>query len=125
VETRPQEQRKGKKEKKCTRSNKEGTIIEKNVRTDFSATVSEPTIDAGTYVHPPAAVVGNVMLGENIMVSPTACVRGDEGQPLYVGDDSNIQDGFVIHALETAGISCPSGSDPRSGWPSGTTRSSA
>ena len=35
------------------------------------------------------------------MVSPTASVRGDEGQPLYVGDDSNVQDGVVIHALET------------------------
>jgi carbonic anhydrase/acetyltransferase-like protein (isoleucine patch superfamily) len=30
-----------------------------------------------------------------------ASVRGDEGQPLYIGDDSNVQDGVVIHALET------------------------
>lgn len=35
------------------------------------------------------------------MVAPTACVRGDEGQPLFVGDNSNIQDGVVIHAMET------------------------
>jgi carbonic anhydrase/acetyltransferase-like protein (isoleucine patch superfamily) len=35
------------------------------------------------------------------MVSPFASVRGDEGQPLFVGDESNIQDGVVIHALET------------------------
>ena len=35
------------------------------------------------------------------MVSPTASIRGDEGQPLFVGDDSNVQDGVVIHALET------------------------
>ena len=76
-------------------------MIEKNVLTDFSSTVSEPAIDPSTYVHPLAAVIGNVILGKNIMVSPTACVRGDEGQPLYVGDDSNVQDGVVIHALET------------------------
>jgi carbonic anhydrase/acetyltransferase-like protein (isoleucine patch superfamily) len=76
-------------------------MIEKNVLADFCAKVSEPVIDATTYVHPLAAVVGNVVLGKNIMVSPTACVRGDEGQPLYVGDNSNIQDGVVIHALET------------------------
>ncbi|MBN2254560.1 MAG: carbonic anhydrase [Deltaproteobacteria bacterium] len=76
-------------------------MIERNVLTDFSSTVSEPTIDSSTYVHPLAAVIGNVILGKNIMVSPAACVRGDEGQPLYVGDDSNIQDGVVIHALET------------------------
>lgn len=76
-------------------------MIGKNVKTDFSAKVSEPVIGAGTFVHPLAAVIGNVILGENIMVSPTASVRGDEGQPLYVGDDSNVQDGVVIHALET------------------------
>ena len=76
-------------------------MIEKNVLTDFSSRVSEPVIDSSTYVHPLAAVIGNVILGKNIMVSPMASVRGDEGQPLYVGDDSNIQDGVVIHALET------------------------
>jgi carbonic anhydrase/acetyltransferase-like protein (isoleucine patch superfamily) len=76
-------------------------MIEKNVKTDFSPNVSEPVIGAGTYVHPLAAVIGNVILGNNVMVAPTACVRGDEGQPLHVGDDTNVQDGVVIHALET------------------------
>ncbi|HPD56173.1 MAG TPA: carbonic anhydrase [Smithellaceae bacterium] len=76
-------------------------MIHKNVKTDFSQQVLEPIIDASAYVHPLAAVIGNVILGKNIMVAPTACVRGDEGQPIYVGDDSNIQDGVVIHALET------------------------
>jgi carbonic anhydrase/acetyltransferase-like protein (isoleucine patch superfamily) len=76
-------------------------MIEKNVLADFCGNVSEPAIDPTTYVHPLASVIGNVTLGKNIMVSPTAAVRGDEGQPLFVGDDSNIQDGVVIHALET------------------------
>ncbi|MEN6318950.1 MAG: carbonic anhydrase [Syntrophaceae bacterium] len=76
-------------------------MIEKNVMTDFSGKVSEPVIDPTTYVHPLAAVIGNVILGKSIMVSPMASIRGDEGQPLYVGDKSNVQDGVVIHALET------------------------
>ena len=76
-------------------------MIEKNVVTDFCAQASEPVIDASSYVHPLAAVIGNVILGKNIMVSPTAVVRGDEGQPLFIGDDSNVQDGVVIHGLET------------------------
>jgi len=79
----------------------EGEMIGKNVKTDFNARVSEPVIDPSSYVHPLAAIIGNVILGKNIMVSPTASVRGDEGQPIYVGDDSNVQDGVVIHALET------------------------
>jgi carbonic anhydrase/acetyltransferase-like protein (isoleucine patch superfamily) len=76
-------------------------MIEKNVKTDFSAKVSEPVIGTGTFVHPLAAVIGNVILGNNVMVAPTACVRGDEGQPLYIGNETNVQDGVVIHALET------------------------
>jgi carbonic anhydrase/acetyltransferase-like protein (isoleucine patch superfamily) len=76
-------------------------MIGKNVATDFSAKVSEPQIDPTAYVHPLASVIGNVQLGKNVMVSPAASIRGDEGQPLFVGDDSNVQDGVVIHALET------------------------
>src|SRR4030066_1825057 len=76
-------------------------MIQENVKADFCAKVSKPVIDASSYVHPLAAVIGNVILGKNIMVAPTASVRGDEGQPIYVGDNSNIQDGVVIHALET------------------------
>lgn len=76
-------------------------MIGKNVVTDFCSRVSEPVIDSSTYVHLLASVIGNVILGKNIMVSPMASVRGDEGQPICVGDDSNIQDGVVMHALET------------------------
>lgn len=76
-------------------------MIEPNVETDFSGRVSHPTIDISAYVHPLAAVIGNVSLGRRVMVSPGASVRGDEGQPLFVGDDSNVQDGVVIHGLET------------------------
>lgn len=76
-------------------------MIGKNVAADFSAKVSEPLIDPTAYVHPLASVIGNVQLGRNVMVSPMASIRGDEGQPLFVGDDSNVQDGVVIHALET------------------------
>jgi carbonic anhydrase len=76
-------------------------MIEKNVTADFCKKVSEPAVDPSTYVHPLAAVIGNVILGKSIMVSPMASIRGDEGQPLFIGDDSNVQDGVVIHALET------------------------
>ncbi len=76
-------------------------VIGRNVKTDFSPEVSSPRIDPTAYVHPLAAVIGNVILGKDVMVSPCASIRGDEGQPLHVGDESNVQDGVVIHALET------------------------
>ncbi len=76
-------------------------MIHKNVITDFSEKEYEPKIDATAFIHPLAAVIGNVTIGRRVMVSPFASIRGDEGQPLHVGDDSNVQDGVVIHALET------------------------
>jgi carbonic anhydrase/acetyltransferase-like protein (isoleucine patch superfamily) len=76
-------------------------MIGKNVLADFSFKVYDPVIDPTAYVHPLGAVIGNVILGKNVMVSPFASVRGDEGQPLFVGDNANVQDGVVIHALET------------------------
>lgn len=76
-------------------------MIGKNVNTDFSSKVCDPVIDPTACVHPLGAVIGNVTIGRNVFVAPFASVRGDEGQPLHVGDDSNVQDGVIIHALET------------------------
>jgi carbonic anhydrase/acetyltransferase-like protein (isoleucine patch superfamily) len=73
----------------------------KNVITDFSPKVYTPAVDKTAFVHPLAAVIGNVSIGRRVLVSPFASVRGDEGQPLFVGDESNVQDGVIIHALET------------------------
>ena len=72
-----------------------------NVLTSFNEEVESPDIDPTAYVHPLASVIGDVYIGTNVMVSPGASIRGDEGQPIHVGDDSNIQDGVVLHALET------------------------
>src|SRR5207249_34712 len=36
-----------------------------------------------------------------VFVAPGASVRGDEGQPIHIGSGSNVQDGSVLHALET------------------------
>lgn len=76
-------------------------MIHKNVVTDFSQKESMPDVDASAYVHPLAAVIGNVSVGKRVMVSPFASIRGDEGQPIAVSDEANVQDGVVLHALET------------------------
>ncbi len=48
-----------------------------------------------------AVVNASVTIGEMIFVAQGASIRGDEGQPIFVGDYSNVQDGVVIHGLET------------------------
>jgi len=52
------------------------------------------------FIHPQATVIGRVVLGENVHIAAGASVRADEGAPFFIGDDSNIQDGVVIHALQ-------------------------
>ncbi len=61
-----------------------------------------PQIDPTAYVHPQASVIGAVSIGKNVLVSPQASLRGDEGMSIHIGDDSNVQDGVVVHALETS-----------------------
>ncbi|NJL78149.1 MAG: carbonic anhydrase [Richelia sp. RM2_1_2] len=79
----------------------ENIHVHTNVRTSFNDDEIKPKIDSTAYIHPLGAVIGNVHLGKRVMVAPAASVRGDEGQPIYVGDDVNVQDCVVLHALET------------------------
>lgn len=72
-----------------------------SVVTSFAHAPHRPVLHDHDFVHPLASVIGAVELGRGIFVAPGASIRGDEGQPIYIGDDSNVQDGVVIHALET------------------------
>lgn len=75
--------------------------IHQNVKTDFNSNVTLPYIDDSAFIHPFAIVIGNCYIGEKVLVAPTAVCRGDEGTPLHIGEFSNMQDGVVIHGLET------------------------
>lgn len=55
-----------------------------------------PTVAGSAWVHEGAWVIGDVRLGERVSVWPTAVLRGDMG-PIVIGDDSNVQDGAVLH----------------------------
>jgi carbonic anhydrase/acetyltransferase-like protein (isoleucine patch superfamily) len=58
-----------------------------------------PTIHRTAYVHPAAVVTGDVTLGPNVSVWPTAVIRGDTDR-IVVGADTNVQDGTIIHVDE-------------------------
>lgn len=75
--------------------------MHQNVITDFNEEVEYPSIQDTAFIHPFAVVIGDCYIGKMVMVAPTAVCRGDEGTPIHIGDYSNIQDGVVIHALET------------------------
>jgi SulP family sulfate permease len=61
---------------------------------------SRPVIPATAYVHPQATVIGHVVLGENVHIAAGSSVRADEGTPFFIGPNSNVQDGVVLHALK-------------------------
>jgi carbonic anhydrase/acetyltransferase-like protein (isoleucine patch superfamily) len=65
--------------------------------------MQRPTIHETAFVHPAAIVIGDVTLGARVSVWPTAVLRGDTDS-ITVGDDSNIQDGAIVHV--DAGVPC-------------------
>ncbi len=56
----------------------------------------ETRIDATAWVAPGAAVIGCVTLGRHVSVWFNAVIRGDN-ERIEVGDDSNVQEGAVLH----------------------------
>ncbi|MBV9389885.1 MAG: ribulose bisphosphate carboxylase small subunit [Chroococcidiopsidaceae cyanobacterium CP_BM_ER_R8_30] len=68
--------------------------------TPWSSNLAEPKIHDTAYVHPFSTIIGEVEVGPNVMVAPGTSIRADEGKPFHIGEDTNIQDGVVIHGLE-------------------------
>ncbi|MCU0300344.1 MAG: gamma carbonic anhydrase family protein [Candidatus Nanopelagicales bacterium] len=55
-----------------------------------------PTIDPTAFVHPDAVLIGDVVVGPESSIWPTAVLRGDSGR-IVVGARTSIQDGSVLH----------------------------
>ena len=57
-----------------------------------------PTIHHDAFVHPDAVVIGDVRIGAESSIWPSAVLRGDYGT-IIVGERTSIQDGAVVHAV--------------------------
>nr|WP_316964338.1 ribulose bisphosphate carboxylase small subunit [Acaryochloris sp. CCMEE 5410] len=44
--------------------------------------------------------MGDVHVGANALIAPGSTIQADQGLPFHIGDNVNIQDGAVIHAIE-------------------------
>jgi len=55
-----------------------------------------PVVPVSSFVHPLAAVTGNVIIGQNVYVGPGAALRGDWGQ-IIIEDGCNVQENCTIH----------------------------
>src|SRR5215212_7350815 len=55
-----------------------------------------PVMHPTSFVHPQAAVTGNVIIGKDVYVGPGASLRGDWGQ-IVIEDGCNVQENCTIH----------------------------
>ncbi len=55
-----------------------------------------PVIHSSSFVHPQAAITGNVIIGKDCYIGPGAALRGDWGQ-IILEDGCNVQENCTIH----------------------------
>ena len=56
----------------------------------------KPVVHPSAFVHPQAAVTGNVIIGKDVYIGPGAAIRGDWGQ-IIIHDGCNVQENCTIH----------------------------
>jgi len=55
-----------------------------------------PQIHESAFIHPDAVLIGDVRIGANSSIWPSAVLRGDSSF-IQIGEDTSIQDGSIIH----------------------------
>lgn len=55
-----------------------------------------PVIHESSFIHPQAAITGNVIIGKDCYIGPGAAIRGDWGQ-VIIEDGCNVQENCTIH----------------------------
>ncbi len=63
-----------------------------------------PVIHKSAFIHPQATIIGNVIIGKDVYVGPSAVIRGDWGG-IVIEDGCNIQETCVIHVFPGTSIS--------------------
>lgn len=55
-----------------------------------------PVVHPSAFVHPQAAITGNVIIGRDVYIGPGAALRGDWGE-IIVEDGCNVQENCTVH----------------------------
>ena len=56
----------------------------------------KPVVHPSAFIHPQAAVTGNVIIGAEVYIGPGAAIRGDWGG-IVIEDGCNVQENCTIH----------------------------
>ena len=55
-----------------------------------------PVIHPSSFIHPQACVMGNVIIGKDVYIGPSAVLRGDWGK-IIIEDGCNVQENCTVH----------------------------
>jgi len=55
-----------------------------------------PVIHESAFIHPQAAVTGDVIIGRDVYIGPGAAIRGDWGR-IVIEDGCNVQENCTVH----------------------------
>ena len=80
------------------KTNEERKITEEQLKGVYKLGSYIPKIAPSCWIAPNAAVIGNVIMHDNSSVWFGATVRGDNPEPIIIGERTNVQDGAVLHA---------------------------
>jgi carbonic anhydrase/acetyltransferase-like protein (isoleucine patch superfamily) len=67
--------------------------------TSFNPVQLFPKIYKTAFISQFSSVIGGVTIKDNVYVAPNVSIRADEGTPFYIGSNTNIQDGVILHGL--------------------------
>ena len=56
----------------------------------------KPVVHPSAFVHPQAAVTGNVVIGKDVYIGPGCALRGDWGK-IIISDGCNVQENCTVH----------------------------
>lgn len=57
---------------------------------------NKPVVHESSFIHPQAAVTGNVIIGKDVYIGPGAAIRGDWGR-IIIENGCNVQENCTIH----------------------------
>jgi carbonic anhydrase/acetyltransferase-like protein (isoleucine patch superfamily) len=67
-----------------------------------------PVVHESAFVHASATIIGNVIIGRDVYVGPSAAIRGDWGG-IVIEDGCNVQETCVIHSFPGVTVVLESG----------------
>lgn len=68
-----------------------------------------PVVDPSSFIHPLAAVTGNVIIGKDCYIGPGAAIRGDWGG-IVIENGCNVQENCTIHMFPGITVTLEEGS---------------